>query len=345
MISDNDEVLISSNRSTVLNPNGTYTITQSFVVPSTGEGTKYIICSADASQTTYDDNWNNNKSSQAVSVAYGTLPDLRTTEILVDDVLTSGDPYWIHYTVTNQGENATLVDAWTDAFYVGRFADNLNNAQLAGSKVHNGILEVGASYTDSVQVTPPNGLEGNYYFMGFTDATNLVFENNNENNNVTSLPVCLVKPLPCDLIVIGVEHPDDAETGEDLTVSWQVNNIGTHAASGTVRDAVYLSEDNEWSSDDVMLGYMESSVNIPPYESLPRELTAKVQGVPEGDYRVIVKTNIQYALNETSYENNDAASMTEITVDYPISQAFFNHQLSTFNFYPYLCAAFSNKSH
>ena len=318
ILSDNDVELTAFNRTTVLNPNGTYTVTQSFVAPY-AIGSKYIICNSDDSQTTYDYNRNNNKQVQAVSVEYGTLPDLRMTAIIVDDVLTSGDPYWIHYTVANEGENATLVDAWTDAFYVGRFNGNItNNASIIGSKVHNGILEAGASYTDSVQVTPTNGWEGNYYFMGFTDATDLVFENESEDDNILSLPVCLVKPLPCDLIVIGVEHPEDAESGEDLTVSWQVNNIGTHAASGTVRDAVYLSNDDEWSSDDVMLGYMESTVNIPPYESLPRELTAKVQGVPEGDYRVIVKTNIQYALNETSYENNDAASMTEITVDYPI---------------------------
>ena len=318
ILSDDDVELTAFNRTTVLNPNGTYTVTQSFVAPY-AIGSKYIICNSDDMQTTYDYNRNNNKSIQAVTVEYGTLPDLSMTAIIVDDVLTSGDPYWIHYTVTNQGENATLVDAWTDAFYVGRFNGNLNNnASIVGSKVHNGILEAGASYTDSVQVTPPNGWEGNYYFMGFTDATDLVFENNNENNNVTSLPVCLVKPLPCDLIVIGIEHPEEAESGENLTVSWQVNNIGTHAASGIVRDAVYLSDDDEWSSDDVMLGYMESNVNIPAYESLPRELTARVQGVPEGDYHVIVKTNIQYALNETTYENNASASMTEITVDYPI---------------------------
>ena len=317
ILSDNDVELTAFNRTTVLNPNGTYTVTQSFVAPY-AIGSKYIICNSDDSQTTYDYNRNNNKSVQAVTVEYGTLPDLSMTAIIVDDVLTSGDPYWIHYTVTNQGENATLVDAWTDAFYVDSQIGNTNIASIIGSKVHNGILEAGASYTDSVQVTPTNGWEGNYYFMGFTDATDLVFENENEDNNILSVPVCLVKPLPCDLIVIGIEHPEEAESGENLTVSWQVNNIGTHAASGTVRDAVYLSNDDGWSSDDVMLGYMESTVNIPPYESLPRELTAKVQGVPEGDYRVIVKTNIQYALNETSYENNDAASMTEITVDYPI---------------------------
>lgn len=318
VISGNDVELMAVNRTTVLNPDDTYTVTQSFVAPY-ATGAKYIICNSDDKLTTYDYNRNNNKSVEAVTLEYGPLPDLRMTAVIVDDVLTSGDPYWIHYTVANEGENATLVDAWTDAFYVGRYDGNTSNeAYIIGSKVHNGILEAGASYTDSVQVTITNGLEGNYYFMGYADATSLVFENGNEDDNILSLPVCLVKPLPCDLIVIGVEHPEDAESGEDLTVSWQVNNIGTHAASGFVRDAVYLSDDNEWSSDDVMLGYMESNVNIPSYESMPRELTAKVQGVPEGNYHVFVKTNIQYALNETTYENNAAVSMTEIKVDYPI---------------------------
>ncbi len=318
VFSNDDVELTSVGRSTVLNPNGTYTVTHTFVAPY-AEGTKYIICNTDATQVTYDYNRNNNVTSHAVSLDYGTLPDLRITDVSVSDVITSGYPCWVHYTVTNEGENATLVDAWTDAFYVGRFANNVNNAAtIVGSKIHNGILDVGESYTDSVQVTPANGLEGNYYFIGFTDATFLVFEKDNENDNMMSAPVCLVKPLPCDLQVLGINFPEEAETGEDFTVTWQVANFGSHAASGNIRDAVYLSADDVWSSDDVMLGYMETEMTIPSFESVSRELTAKVQGVTEGNYYVIVKTNIMYALNETSYDNNDAASLSLLSVDYPI---------------------------
>lgn len=318
ILSNNDIELTSVNHTTVLNPNGTYTVNKSFVAPYV-EGQIYIIVDSDGSHTTYDYNRVNNKLAQAVNVEYGTLPDLEITDIAVDAVMTSGDSYWIHYTVANNGENATLVDAWTDAFYIGRFDGNINNtASLVGSKVHDGFLEAGASYTDSVQITPTNGLEGNFYFMGYTDATSLVFEDNNENNNIFSLPVCLVKPLPCDLIVIGVEHDGVIESGEDMTVSWQVNNIGSHTAQGHIRDAVYLSEDDLWSSDDIMLGYIESSISIPANTSESHQLTAKVPGVTEGNYYVVVKTNIQYALNETSYDNNTAASMSEINVDYPV---------------------------
>lgn len=317
VLSDTIE-LTSANHSTVLNPNGTYTVTKNFVAPY-AEGTKYIIVDGDGSQTTYDYNTANNKSVQAVTVGFGTLPDLLITDMDVDAVLNSGDSYWIHYTVTNNGENATLVDAWTDAFYIGMFDGIINNAAtLVGSKIHNGFLGAGAFYTDSVQVTPTNGLEGSFYFMGYTDATTVVFENDNEDNNISSVPVFLVKPLPCDLTVIGIEHPAETESGEDLTVSWQVNNIGSHAAYSKVRDAVYLSEDDVWGSDDVMLGYIESNIEIPANAIMPRQLTAKLPGVTEGNYHVIVKTNIQYALNETSYENNVSTSMSEITIDYPI---------------------------
>ncbi len=318
MVDDDDLELLSVDHNVVLNPNNTYTVSQSFVMPYEMAGTKYVIAVSDANFKTYDSNRSNNQYAQSVSVDYGPLPDLRITDIDVESSLTSGNGYMVHYTVVNEGTSATLVDAWTDAFYLGNTEGVADNASVLGSKVHHGILQAGASYTDSIQLTIPNWIQGNYYFMSFADATNQVFEDVDEDDNLLSASVVVMTPMPCDLVAVELNHPATAQSGEEVQFSWQISNTGANTASGRIRDAVYLSADAEWSSDDIMLGTVEDYVSIPANGTLSRQITVPIHGVTEGDYYVIVRTNIQHVLNEITYDNNTIVSIEPMTVTYPI---------------------------
>ena len=318
IVDEDDVELISFNRTMVLNPDATYTATQTFVVPFTEVGAKQILCVADASINTYDNNGNNNRAAQAVNVSYGPLPDLNISAIDMEDIIESGASYWINYTVTNEGEESTLVDAWTDAFYLSNNATNLTNAYSLGSKIHNGLLPPSESYTDSIELIIPNGIYGEYYFISFTDATSLVFEDENEDNNMVSTSVTLITPLPCDLLVSDLGFPAEAQSGEEIEVSWQLSNLGANPASGRIREAVYLSADDVWSGDDIMLGSTEQYINIPTNGMMARQLSMPIQGVTEGNYYVIVRSNIQHALNEVTYENNVIVSLTPLSVTYPV---------------------------
>lgn len=317
-VSEDDVQLVSFNRTMVLNPDATYTATQTFIVPFTSVGTKHILCVVDVTSRTYDNDRSNNQLTQVVTVSNGPLPDLVVTAVDVENALEAGDAYWIHFTVTNTGSESTLVNAWTDAFYLSNNATSTNNAQRLGSKIHNGLLLAGESYTDSIQLTIPYWIQGEYYFLSITDFTNLVFEDANENNNILSTPVTVVTPLPCDLMVSDLSFPDEAQSGEEIEVSWQLSNVGSNAASGSIKDAVYLSTDNVWSSDDIMLESAQQYINIPSNGTMTRQMSVLIQGVTEGDYYVIVRTNIQHALNEVAYENNIVISLNELSVTYPL---------------------------
>lgn len=318
IVDEDDVELISFNRTMVLNPDATYTATQTFIVPFTEAGEKQILCVADASSNTYDNNRNNNQAAQAVNVSYGPLPDLSITVIDMENIIESGASYWIHYTVTNEGDESTLVNAWTDAFYLSNNATNLTNAYSLGSKIHNGLLLAGESYTDSIELNIPNGIYGEYYFISFTDATSLVFEDENENNNMVSASVTVITPLPCDLMVSDLNFPTEAQSGEEIEVSWLLSNVGANPAKGYIKEAIYLSADNVWSNDDIMLGSAQQYINIPNNGTMDRQLTVPIQGVTEGNYYVIVRSNIQHALNEVTYENNVIVSLTPLSVTYPV---------------------------
>jgi subtilase family serine protease len=315
----NDDVCVGTcNRTTVLNPGDSYTITVSFTVPYTVLGNPYLIAATDFTQMTYDMNSANNTASQQVTVLLGDLPDLRITVLDVEPVLTADQTYTISYEVVNEGDGATRQDVWKDAFYLSSMDGILTGAFRLVEKTHQGVLAPGDTYEATVDVTIPSSMSGEFFIIGFTDATSLVYEHDNENNNLFSTPVTVSLPLPCDLIAVDPSYPSTAVSGDDITVSWTLFNTGSNPASGRIRDAVYLSVDNEWSSDDIMLGYIENNINLEANGQLNMELTATVQGITHGSYYLVIRTNILHALNEASYENNTCVCPMPIEVDYPV---------------------------
>ena len=318
LISNDDVCVSTQNRTTVLNPNQSYTVTASFVVPYTLVGQRQLIVATDCTEVTYDVNRSNNTHSQPVMVLLGELPDLKITNLEVEPVMTADQSYTINYTVVNEGDGATTLNQWKDVFYIGSTENNTSGAYRLAERTHNGILGVGETYSDSFTVTIPSGISGDYYVIGFTDATSIVYEHDNEDDNITSVPVIVTLPLPCDLTIVNPSYTTAAVSGESITVSWTLFNIGNNPASGRIKDAVYLSEDNEWSSDDMMLGYNETNINLEANGQLDREFSTLMQGVPQGDYYLIIKSNILHALNEASYDNNTCVGPMQMNVGYPI---------------------------
>ncbi len=318
VIGNNDICVCTRNRTTVLNPDDSYTVTVSFDVPYSVLGNPYLIAITDCTDMTYDMNRENNILSQQVTVLLGDLPDLRITVLDVEPVLTADQTYTISYEVVNEGEGATRQEVWKDAFYLSSMDGILTGAFRLAEKTHQGVLAPGDTYEATVDVTIPSTISGDFFIIGFTDATSLVYEHDNENNNLLSTPVTIALPLPCDLTVVDPSYPSTAVSGDAITVSWTLFNTGNNPASGRIRDAVYLSEDNEWSSDDIMLGYMETNINLEANGQQNIEMTATAQGVPQGSYYLIVKTNILHALNEASYDNNTCIGLSPIEVDYPV---------------------------
>ena len=313
---DSDEELLSVSRQKILAPNGSYTQEQSVTIPYSALGTRYLICVNDATAVTYDSDRSNNVKVVPVTVALGQLPNLVMTAMEVDPVLYAGRSYVVRYTVTNQGERATQRDRWVDAFYLGAEA-SLGEAVQLTSKLHQGALEPGEQYQDSVRFIVPDGVGGDFFFVGFTDATGLVYENTQEDDNIVTTPVVVTIPDPCDLVPVQPDFPSNALCGEEVSVSWWLSNTGANPAIGRVRNAVYLSTDPTWSSDDVMLGYNDVDIDIPVNGTMSCTLEGVLNGVDEGRYYVIVKANILNALNEFSFENNTSVSLLAMEIGFP----------------------------
>ncbi len=316
VLSGDDIEVCSVARSAMLQPNGTYMVERSVTLPYSHLGAQYMLCVSDATHVTYDSDTLNNVMSIPIEVQLGVLPDLRITLLSVEETMTSDQAYWVHYTVVNEGERVTQTETWTDVFYIGEAMTTIGALQL-GSKIHHGALEVGETYTDSIEILLPNGLEGDYFLMGITDKNDQIYEHDNEDDNVLAIPVTVTAPPPCDLIAIQPDFPVSVVSGHEMTVTWQLRNIGMNPAAGRIRNAVYLSTDAEWSSDDKMLSYADMDINIATSDQLACSLSGFLTGIAEGNYYVIVKANILNALNESSYENNVCVSMLTTEISFP----------------------------
>ena len=301
----------------VLDINGAYTDSIQVTIPHIQGGNYYLIGYTDATNQTVEmDGGSNNLFYLPITVIPGDMPDLWIDTLEVSAVVTTGESYQIQYTVSNGGEYVTRTDRWTDAFYLNS-APTMQGAQHIGSKIHNGVLDVNSNYTDAVQVTIPNIAAGDYYLIGYADATNQVLEVDSDITNLFVVPVTVAHPLPCDLTVLSPDFPPSANIGEDVQVSWTLQNVGFNTAQGNIKEAVYLSTDSTWSSDDIMLGSVTYAVNLAADGQVQRAATLPLHGVPTGDYYVVVKTNILNALNENTYTNNKAVSLMTLHVDYP----------------------------
>lgn len=301
-----------------MTPNDTYTETLSVQLPYRNWGDLYLVMKVDDAQNTYDNNRTNNVTAAAIHVDLGLTPDLRITSMTFDrDNVERGQSHMLYYTVQNQGLGATPQDTWVDQFYLDTVAGRNENA-LVGYTFHHGVLMPGESYTDSVEIDIPRYDIGTYALSGMVDGTDVVFEHNGEANNLETRSVYVTLPPPSDLIPGLPSLPETIEMDRlGINLSYTLRNAGSNYAHGKVKELVYVSEDNQWDNEDLLISTTTPTINIAVDETQTMYAHSDGAGVTPGYYYVIVRSNALNALNESSYENNTAVSSRKVRIDYP----------------------------
>ena len=132
---------------------------------------------------------------------------------------------------------------------------------------------------------------------------------------------------PGDLIVDAISHPYVVTAGDDMTITYNIMNLGPNVLEGFgCNDVFYLSTDYTFSPDDILLGNVEHEIVLPNYSYEEYDFTANISGVPEGEYYIIIYTDARNAFHEVDEENNRAYSaypfevqVPELFVDTPIT--------------------------
>ena len=296
----------------------TYPAASTFNVPLIAAGDWYILVQADSLGQIYEGaNEGDNVSEAKIVRVDPPDVDLTVTQVDAPDSAVAGQAMTVNWTVTNAGTESTQVERWLDRVYLSK-DKVLDPTDLAmGWVIRPKGLAGGESYGASSTFEVPTGLSGPYYALVLTDVSNEVFERtpDGELNNLGVDPgvVQIKLPPPVDLVVDSITPPSTAELGERISIPFRVKNSGTQAAFGEWMDAVYLSTDKTWSSDDELLGRVAHAGGLPARGTYSSNWEGDLPGVEPGKYYVIVRTDVRNKVRESDEKNNARNSLTQLT--------------------------------
>lgn len=308
-----------------LYPGNSYSMQEQVFIPNGISGEYYLYVVIDFLNTNRDPNMLNNIRMHRqvngtpipLQITLTPPPDLTITSFNCPATGTTGQPLNISYTIKNQGIGQTPAALWYDYIYLstdfivdpGDFILSVNN--------HYGLLAVDSSYSNNSQFYIPNWATGNYIILLKTDALDNLYELDHENNNVANQLINIQQAPPSDLVITQIIPPDEAITGENISITYTLKNIGVNPAVGYMKDLVYFSEDTIWDITDVFFGSVNEYTSLGPDAVANRTVNGILSGIMPGDWHVIVRTDVLNNINEANDNNNSGWSVEKIRISIP----------------------------
>ncbi|WP_166362084.1 calcium-binding protein [Pseudomonas akapageensis] len=258
-------------------------------------------------------------SATLTTIALSPTPDLVMQNLHVTGNTISGQNITVNWDVENQSSVATQA-GWRQSFYLSldpvfdRSSDIfLGYTDYQSLLAANGTVSFGQSF----QI--PKGVAGQYYLFGMVDSRNDIYERNAEANNVTpgSQPLQIALPPPVDFAPTAIAVPTLGVAGSLASITYTVANLSGNTATGTWRDAVYLSKDKVWDVNDALFARIDGSGPVDGGSHYSQTATGEMPGLLPGDYYVIVRSDIRNQQTETNEGNNQFVSTETVHVDVP----------------------------
>jgi hypothetical protein len=312
---------------TTLNTNQVYSDSRSVIPPNIPTGDYYVLANSNyyppigiANEIVLNNNTNLIRNgagaAKKIHVIQPLLPDLTDSIITAPALVAVGQPLTVIHTVSNKGTGVTYPANWSNDVWLSTdfIPGNAGDIQLS-ARNHVGALQPNQSYNDTTTVTIAlNMLPGNYVLISRVNSTNNVFESNSTNNLALKY-VTIYSPAPSDLIVENIMKPDSVFLGYTLdTAKWVIKNIASNAATGVSSDGIYLSKTTTLDSTAILLGIKNKTINLAPLAMDTISLAALVNNVTEGNYNVIVKTDLLNNIVESDKNNNTGIAVSQLYV-------------------------------
>jgi Ca2+-binding RTX toxin-like protein len=318
-LSADDVSLGTVYRAGALEPNATYSGSARFNVPIDLAGEYNVLVRTDSDNNVIEGAFETNNvlaSTPATTIALSAVPDLVVQSVDAPTQVIAGQAFSLTWTVANNGASAN--QTWYDAVYLSQDQtfDRSTDIYL-GFQTRNGGLDANGTYTTTQSFNTPRGLGGRYFAFVVTDGGDTVYERSGETNNVNfdGLSTEVIIPPPSDLVVTGVTAPASATLGQTVAISYTVQNQGTDAAIGGWNDTLYLSTDTIWDINDTVIGQATHTGDVASGASYTGSLNAVLPGVSNGNYHVIVRSDIRNQVPEVNEANNIGVSASTIALD------------------------------
>ncbi len=227
--------------------------------------------------------------------------------------------------MSNDGLNTTSTGGWEDGVYLTTNpVFNIRNDTQIFTAVHQGALDVGASYTNAVSLPLPANVTGVFHLYVYADTGGAVYEGPYTNGNygprtnlitITNLPSGLYP----DIQVTNLTFSSPAVAGSPRSFSWTVINRGelsTPLGTNWV-DSLYLSTDGTLNPGKfILLGNYANPTLLIPGDSYTQSKQVTIPACDVGDYFIVVATDSGNDVYEGPSGHTDSvtSSASELTV-------------------------------
>ncbi|MGE4182659.1 MAG: putative Ig domain-containing protein, partial [Limisphaerales bacterium] len=244
---------------------------------------------------------------QSIEVLRGPYSDLVVESITAPATGTNGQVLTLSWTVANRGIALTDTDAWSDSVYFTTDPAGTTGRRLIGVYSRAGRLDVGGTYTRTVETTVPSDATGTGYFVVTTGGPYEAIFTDNNSRRSDPIAITFIPPPQADLELTSVSAPSEAPDGASIDVSWTVRNNGPDVAAGAWTDTVYLAPNGTLAGATV-LGSFRVDQALDAGKSYTRtiafHLPVKIQGV----YSIIIRTDTGGAVDPDRAANNQRSS-------------------------------------
>ncbi|MCA9169875.1 MAG: hypothetical protein KDB23_19505, partial [Planctomycetales bacterium] len=142
-------------------------------------------------------------------------------------------------------------------------------------------------------------------------------DENGATGEVSDVYTFTVRLQPSDLTPTDLSAPDTIGSGEAISLSWTVQNVGDGTAVASWSDRVYLSADETVSADDIVLGTVRHDQNVAAGENYTATLNAAIPPSLQGSYHLLLVVDWQTQLLETDETNNFRSRPIEVQFQKP----------------------------
>lgn len=305
----------------IVPPGGTYTLSNLFRLPRIGAGDYSVRVNVDAFNSMLELNETNNSLASPITIIN---PDIQPGNVQALLPVVGGLTLQVSYNITNNGPGAIDGASWNDHIVLSTddqwSEDDLNLLQPLLSP----NIPVGQFISRTNTVALPVIASGNYYIVvradrfGFADHGNLWEVN--ETNNQAAVAIQLTVP---DLVPTNLIAPAQVSPSQPVNIEWHIQNVGDGVATAwnpaffpKWYDRLYFSTNQfagpgaVWTGDE--LGW---NTPLPAGEFMTNSRTIEVPNLPEGDYFLVLTSDVGNRVREINENNNQLG--VPIRVAYP----------------------------
>ncbi|MEA5429214.1 CARDB domain-containing protein [Arcicella lustrica] len=302
-------LLYTYSRNQALAVNGEYTVSTKVKLPARISGTYYVHVATDRLNNVYEYNKeeNNTNKSSALTVVQKPTPDLTVNSLSFSvDSVSNNQPITIQWITANDGAIAAQ-PYWDENIYLSSDAIFNNGNDLSvGSLNRSAVLNSLNSISGQQTINIPTSLkEGNYYFFVKTDASNYLYENPDENNNVSKVS-SVITVVNADLKPTLINASATAQSEQSIVVQWKVKNDSrANIINSTWTDRVYLSANTTFEyGTDILLGSASLSQLLAKGSEYNKQVSVTLPEGISGKYYLLLITDDNNNIFE-KFENNN----------------------------------------